>query len=145
MKTTLQHIPDPGDIEGSFRPNYEYDWPQDLPPHCEMCSNEFKVSSNLKFGPPRAARVLRKISKISMISSLSGYALIYLVVAVFGSGNSILKAWIASIAILGFLLLLSSPILFFISIFLTEVRHLKCNQCGWSQDYPIQPRGLKRR
>ncbi|MES2982151.1 MAG: hypothetical protein V4727_07550 [Verrucomicrobiota bacterium] len=138
MKTTLQHIPDPGTIEGSFRPNYEYNWPQDLPSQCEMCTNEFKVSSNLKFGPPRAARVLRKISKISLISSLSGYALIYLVVAVFGSGNSLAKAWIACVAILAFLLFLISPILFFSSIFLPEVRQLECTQCGWSRDYPIK-------
>ena len=138
MKTTLQHIPDPGNIKGCLRPNYEFEWPQDLPSRCEMCTNEFKVSSNLKFEPARAARILRKISKISLISSLSGYALIYLVVAVFGTGNSILQAWIACVAILAFLLILSSPILFFISIFLPEVRHLECKQCGWSRDFPIK-------
>jgi hypothetical protein len=135
--TAFQNIPEPRTIEASFRPQYEYIWPEDLPTHCEICGNEFRVSENLQFGPSKATKLLKKACKMTMTISLSAFSMIVIIVAIFGISNPYVQTGISVIAISACILFVASPVIFFSSLFIPNVRHLECKKCDWSQDFSI--------
>lgn len=137
---SFQHIPEINTIEGSLRPYYEYNWPEDLPSQCGICGTEFRVRINLQFGPKRTLVILKKISVRSLLASALTLLLIVAPLAMLNINNPYVDAGIALIAVLACFVFMVAPVLFFISIFSPEVRHLRCNQCGWSRDYPIVKR-----
>lgn len=144
--TAFQNIPEPGAIHASFSPYYEFDWPEDLPSRCGICGSEFRVRINLQFGPRRNSRILRKISIISLLTAVLAFLFVVASLAslaILNFDNSFVGTAIILITTLGFILLIAAPVMFFISIFTPDVRHLVCKQCGWSQDYPLLKTDLK--
>ncbi|MCE2959891.1 MAG: hypothetical protein ACK56K_01750 [Akkermansiaceae bacterium] len=141
--TSLQTIPEIQTIEGSFRPHYEYQWPADLPSHCEICGNEFRVSENLQFGPKRSSVILKKISLLSILASTATLLLVVAPVAMLNFNNSYIDIGITLIAVLACFVFMAAPVLFFISIFSPDIRHLNCNKCSWNRDYRLQKTQLK--
>jgi hypothetical protein len=145
FSTVLQTIPEVKTIEGSFRPYYEYKWPADLPSHCESCGNEFRTRINLHFGPDGSSQILRKSAAMALLASVASLLLMVWPLAFFMRDNesiSVVTSCIAFLAVLGFM---AAPVMFFISIFLPEVRQLKCNECDWSRDYPIFKPSVKQK
>jgi|694.fasta_scaffold66341_2 hypothetical protein len=135
--TALQNIPEAKTIEASFRPQYESNWPEDLPSHCVLCGNEFRVSQNLQFGPSKATKQLKTACKITMTISLSAFSMIVIIVAIFGIGNPYIQTGISVIAFSACILFVASPVIFFSSLLIPDVRHLQCKKCDWSQDFSI--------
>jgi hypothetical protein len=141
--TAFQNIPEPRTIEASFRPQYEYNWPEDLPTHCVLCGNEFRVSENLQFGPESASIKLRRTSLITLLSSIYILALVVAPLASLKIDNSHLSLAVFLIGALACISLAASPVMFFMSINAADARHLKCDKCSWSRIYPLQKTQLK--
>jgi len=138
--TALQIIVEPKTVEPGgptygLRTHYEYEWPQDLPKQCDSCGAEFRVTANLQFGHGRKSKIMKKLSKCLLISSLIICFVAVLIVGIIP--NSFVLKNIHWVGYLAFAMFLTSLVLFYISIFMPHVRHLKCRQCDWNRDYPI--------
>lgn len=142
----LQIIPDPGSVHVSLRPQYEYQWPEDLPSSCPSCGTEFETSWNLKIGPNREGRLLKKAATAPIAPCLIGLCVIILLipVVIWIPGNDLLLTVLSinfAYIVLQFMIL--SPVMYFISHIMPKKRIVDCKKCDWIRDYSLLKTDLK--
>lgn len=114
-----------------MRNRYQRQWPEDLPNQCQICGTKFRAGWNIKVGPNRAGRILRKSAKLSIVPCMFG---VFVVPLLFGD---FLHNWLREFGGLYVLILIFTPALIgFVSLLTPISRHLACKKCGWNQDFP---------
>lgn len=129
-------------LHPGFRPFYEFKWPEDLPPKCDMCGFKFRPGWNLQIGPNRVGRFLRTAAKKSFLPCLIALFAIPVVLNHFFPAlkiNDQLTQWF----ILTMIFL--PPVMYFTSMFTPLTRRVQCFKCDWSRDFSSLKASRKKR
>lgn len=121
----------PATIKASMRPFYQHPWPTDLPTQCPICGTGFTTGWNIKIGPNRIGRFLRKAAKLSILPCMIGAFVVPLLFSGF------FPEWLSENGGWYFLfMLLTAPVLGAASLLTPIRRHVECRKCPWNHDYP---------
>jgi len=111
---------------------YEHPWPEDIPNPCQVCGTPFRYGFNMRIGPNRVGRILKKAAYVSALPAL--FSPFLLISVVDRLRDHPLNEYAAIICILN----IAMPIFFLLgSFFMPISRHVHCKKCGWQKDFPI--------
>ncbi len=125
-------------IQPTVRPFYQHPWPEDIPSQCQICGTKFSLGWNLRVGPNRIGRFLKKAAYIGFLPCLFGPFLLAFLLPDMIKDLLPGDAW-------GWLFvgMFFAPLMFVsLSFFMPISRHVACKKCGWNHDYP--PLKMKR-